>query len=127
MIERWQGDGREMACPARSLARALASVRSRRLVRGWHRAMLTIAMLRMPGAGAPLVRDGVVLAHLKNGTAVEAPQWVVPASQPGMQKSTTADTPVGGGGSYGGGGGGGGMTQRSSGGRGGGARRPPDQ
>ena len=123
MAGRWQGDGREMACPTRSLARALASVRSRRLVRGWHRAILTIAMRRMPGAGAPLVRDGVVLAHLKNGTAVEAPQWVAPASQPGMQKSTTADTPVGGGGSYGGGGGRGG----GGGGRGGGARRPPGQ
>ena len=80
-------------------------------------------MSRVPGAGAPLVRDGVVLAHLKNGTAVEAPQWVAPASQPGMQKSTTADTPVGGGGSYGGGGGRGG----GGGGRGGGARRPPGQ
>ena len=65
------------------------------------------------GAGAPLVRDGVVLAHLKNGSAVDAPQWVAP----GMQKSL-ADTPVGGGGSYGGG-----ITQRG----GGGARRPPGQ
>ena len=77
------------------------------------------------GAGAPLVRDGVVLAHLKNGSAVDAPQWVAPGQQ-GMQKSL-ADTPVGGGGSYAGGGG---MTQRSSGGGGGGgggARRPPGQ
>ena len=79
----------------------------------------------MAGAGAPLVRDGVVLAHLKNGSAVDAPQWVAPGQQ-GMQKSL-ADTPVGGGGSYAGGGG---MTQRSSGGGGGGgggARRPPGQ
>jgi hypothetical protein len=81
-------------------------------------AILTMAILTLAGAGAPLVRDGVVLAHLKNGSALDAPQWEAPAQQ-GMQKPSLADTPVGGGGSYGGGGGGG-VTQR-------GARRPPGQ
>ena len=112
-----------MACPARSLARALASRRLVSVGAGWRSAILTmtiltIAILTMAGAGAPLVRDGVVLAHLKNGSAVDAPQWVAP----GMQKSL-ADTPVGGGGSYAGGG----MTQRSSGCGGCGARRLPGQ
>ena len=100
MVGRWQGEG---------------FVRLESVGAGWHSAILTMALLTMAGAGAPLVRDGVVLAHLKNGSAVDAPQWVAP-SQQGMQKSL-ADTPVGGGGSYGGG-----TTQR-----GGGARRPPGQ